>query len=96
MTYVFVLLTISTKSLITFVIFVRHEYSTRCATSFTFIYGFSLCGVLLVVSEIRPTSKMSVTFVAGESNVEERARRAGNAIAARLVTDVCYITPITF
>ena len=39
---------------------------------------------------------MYVTFVAGETSVGERARRTGHAIAASLVTDVCYINPTTF
>ena len=39
---------------------------------------------------------MSFTFVAGVTIVGERARRAGHAIAARLVRDVCYITPTNF
>ena len=86
----------STKSLSTFVIFARHEYSTRCAKSFSFTYGFSLCGALLMVSETRPTSKMSVTLVAGDANVGECARRDRHTIAASLVTDMCYITPTAF
>ena len=83
-------------SFITFVVFPRHHYSTRAATTLTFAYGFSLCGTLLVVSEIRPASKMPVTHVAGETNVGERARRAGYAVATCLVTDVCYITATAF
>jgi len=74
----------------------HHEQSTRRATSFTFTNGFSVCGTLLVVSETRQTSKFPVIFVAGETNVGERARGVGNAIATHLVTDVCYITLTTF
>ena len=83
-------LTVSTKWLVTIVAVTRHDQSARCATSLTFAYGFYLCGNLLVVSEIRPTSKMSVTFVAGETNFGELARKANHAIAARLVTDVLF------
>jgi len=86
-TYVPILLTFSTKSLATFVAVSRHEQFAHCATSFTFINRFSLCRTLLV-GEIFPTPKMSVTFVARETNVGERARRAGHAIATRLGTDV--------
>ena len=46
--------------------------------------------------ETRLTYKMSVTFVAGDANVGERARRARHTVATYLVTDVCYITPTTF
>jgi len=89
----FVLLTVSAKKLITFVIFVRYECSTRWAESSTFTYRF-FCGNVLVVSETRPSSKMCVPFVAGVTNVGERARRVGHAIAALLVTDY-YITATT-
>ena len=57
---------------------------------------FSLCDALLVVSETRPTSKMSFTFVARETNFSERERRFRHTVATRLVKDVCYITPKTF
>jgi len=46
--------------------------------------------------ETRLTYKMSVTFVAGDANVGERARRARHTIATNLVTDMCYIKPTTF
>ena len=96
MTLVPILLTVSTKYLVTFVSFIRQKQSTRHATSFTFAYRFYLCGAVIVVSEIRPTSKMSVTSVEGNGKVGERARRARHAIARRLVTDMCYIVPTTF
>ena len=96
MTHVPILLTVSAKYLGTFMSGVRHEQSTRRATSFTFAYGFSLRGYLLMVSETLPTSKMSVASVAGEANVGEYAGRARNAIATRLVTNVCYIAPTSF
>ena len=38
---------------------------------------------------------MTVTFIARETNVGERAQRAGHTIATRLVTDVCYFTITT-
>ena len=38
--------------------------------------------------ETRANSKMPIAVVAGDSNVGERARRAGHAIAKRLITDV--------
>ena len=43
-----------------------------------------------------PTSKMSVTFVAGETVVGECAQSAGHEIAARLFTEVCHINSTTF
>ena len=92
MTYVSVLIRDSTKPLIIFVIFVRHEYSARRTTSFIFTYGFSLCGALLIFRETSPNSKMSFTFVARVTKFGERARRAGQTIAARLVTDGCNFT----
>ena len=48
-----------------------------------------------MVGETRPNSKMSVTFVAGETNFGEHTWRARHTIAARLVTD-CFITLTTF
>ena len=74
----------------------RNEQFECCATTFKFAYGFSLCRALLVIGETRPTSKMSVTFVAGDAKVVERARRAVHEVAECLVTDVCYFTPTTF
>jgi len=71
---------------------VRHECSTRRATSFTFTYGFSVSGALLVVSETRPSSEMSVTFVAVVTKVREGARRARHTVATRLFADVCGVT----
>jgi len=44
---------------------------------------------------------MSITVVAGDSNVGERARRAGHEVATRLVADVrdvsctCFVAPFT-
>jgi len=46
--------------------------------------------------ETCPTCKVSVTFVAGDANVGELARRAPHTVATTLVTDVCYITPTAF
>ena len=45
-----------------------------------------------MVREIWGASKMSVAFVAGDSDLRVRARRTGRAIATRLVTDVCDVT----
>jgi len=75
---------------------IRHEKSTGTATSFTLTNEFSLCHTLLIVSETRPTSIMSVTSVAGDAIVGEPARRPRHTVAASLITDVCYITPTTF
>jgi len=49
-----------------------------------------------MVGETRPTSKMSVTFVAVDASVGESTRRASHAVAACLVADMCYISPSTF
>jgi len=46
-----VLAAVLAESFITFVIFPRQKQSTRRTRSFTFAYGFSLCGALLVVRE---------------------------------------------
>jgi len=96
MTHVPILLTVSTKYLVTFVFVSLHEQSTCSATTFTFTNGFSLYSTVFVVGETFPTPKMSVTFVAGDANVREHTRRARHTVAASLVTDVCYITPTTF
>jgi len=39
---------------------------------------------------------MSVTLVAGDANIGERARRVRHTIATRLIRDVCYIAATTF
>jgi len=96
MTHVPVMLTISAKYLVIFVSGIRHVPSTRRATSFTFANGFILCRALLMVGETSLTSKMPVTYVAGETIAGERARRARHTIATGLCTYVCYITPATF
>jgi len=49
-----------------------------------------------MVSEKRPTSKVSVASVAPDANDGECARRACHTVATRLVTDMFYITPTTF
>ena len=41
-------------------------------------------------------SKMPMAVVAVDSNIGEQARRAGHAIATRLVTDVRYVTSTCF
>ena len=51
----------------------------------------SLCRALLIVGETRPTSKMSVTSVAGDAGVGERARRARHTVASSLRTDLLYL-----
>jgi len=47
---------------------------------------------MLVASEILPTSKMSVTNFAGETNVGERVRGARHTVATLLVADMCDVT----
>ena len=74
----------------------RHGQYARCAATFTLPYGFSLFSSLNVVGETRPTSKMPVTFVAGDTNVGERARSDRHRVAAILVTGVCYTASTTF
>jgi len=86
--HVSVLLTVLTESLFTFVISVRHEPSTCRETTFTFTHGTFLFSAPLMVGDTRAASKMPIAFGAGDSNVRERARRAGHAIATRLVADV--------
>jgi len=49
-----------------------------------------------VVSETRTASKMSVSYVAVETKIGERARKAGHKITTRLVTDLYYFTPTNF
>jgi len=41
-----------------------------------------------VVREKRAVSEMPITFSAGVANMRERARRAGHAVATRLITGV--------
>jgi len=94
-TYGPILLTVSTNYVVTFVSVSRHEQSIRRAKPFTFTYRLSICRALLVFGETRPTSKISVTFVAGETNVGERARKARHAIV-HVWSQTCYITPTTF
>ena len=83
-----ILLTLLREALVTFVIFVRHNPSTRRATTLTFTYRFFRCGALLVVGETRAASKVPIAVVAAVSNVGECARRAGHAVATRLVAAV--------
>jgi len=40
-----------------------------------------------VVGETRAASEMSVTFFTGLANMGEHARRAGHAVATRLIAD---------
>ena len=49
-----------------------------------------------MVIETRATSKMPIAFVAGDSNVGDRARRAGHAVATLLVADVRDVTSTCF
>jgi len=46
-----------------------------------------------VICETSGVSKMSVAVVSEDSDLRERARRTGRAIATRLVTDVRDVTP---
>jgi len=97
-THIPILLTILTEALVTFVIFVRHDPSTSRATALTFTYKFFQCA-LLVFGEIRATSEVPIAVIAGDSNFGERTRRAGHAVATRLVADVrdvpstCFVAP---
>jgi len=102
MIHVSVLLAVLAESFVTLVLRARNEPSTRGATSLTFAHGFSIGRALLLVVRItRPTSKMSVTLGAGDSNVRERARGNVHAIATRLiacvhdVTCTRLVTPLT-
>jgi len=94
--HVSVLLTVLAESLVTFVLSVRHEASTRYATPLSFAHGTLLFCALLVVVVVCASSKMPVAFGAGDSNVDERARWAGHPIAMRLVTDVRDFTCTRF
>jgi len=49
-----------------------------------------------MVGERIPISKMSVTIVAVDASVGERALRARLTIATSLATDMCYVTPTNF
>ena len=51
--------------------------------------------VFLIV-ETRPTPKVSVASVAGDSNAFELARRDRHALATRLVADVRHVTFTSF
>jgi len=90
---IFVLLRVATETYITFVVCGRRLPSTLLATPLTFAHRFLSRGALLVVRDTRGVSKMSVAVVAGDSDLRERARRTGRAIAIRLVTDVRDVTP---
>ena len=91
---IFVLLTVATEALVTFVFCGRRGLpSTLLATPLTFAHRLLSRGTLLVVRETRLVSKMSVAVVAGGSDLRERARRTGRTIATRLVRDVRDITP---
>jgi len=92
MVHVYVLPTVLAEPLVTFVAVTRHEQSTR-RTCLTFAYGLLPCaGVLLVVLETGVVSKMSVAFVAWDSDVGVRTRRARYTVARRRVTDVSDVT----
>ena len=78
-------------SSIAFVIFASSESSAPTATSLTLTCGF-LLALFLMIAETRPTSKVSVTFFAGDSNAFVRTRRARHAVDTRLVTDVYHVS----
>ena len=92
----FVLVTLLTISLITFVVFAYHNCSTRTATSLTLTYVSSLCRKFSVIIETNLASKMSIAFVRGESNTFKCARRTGHAFATRLMADELSVVSTTF
>jgi len=96
MTYFFVLVIVLTLSLITFVVFAYHYFSTRTATSLTLAYPSLLCHKSLVIIEIILTSKVSIAFVTRNSNTFECARRTGHAFATSLIAVVRRVASATF
>ena len=74
----------------------RHVFSKRSETLPAFTYGIFLGGPLLMVRETLAAAKMSVTFVAGNSNAFELEWRARHIIAIRLVTHVRNVSPTPF
>ena len=84
-----VLLTDIAEPLVTLMLFVRHEQSTRRATPLTLTHGFFVHCALLVVDETRVASKMPVAFGTRESKVAEWT---GHAVTTRLVADVRDVT----
>ena len=60
--HVSVLLAVITQSLVTFMISVRHELFTCCATTLRFAHGTFLYSVLLVIVVTCAASKMPVAF----------------------------------
>ena len=69
MIHVSVLLNDIAETLLTFVISVRHEPSTRPATSLSFVNGTILCSAVFVVVVTYMNSKMSIAFKTGNSKV---------------------------
>jgi len=92
LSYLFVLLTVVTKPLITLVIFTRHDPSTRRATPLSFTHGYFVHGALLVFSETCVASKMSIACKAGDSLARKCARVAECTVATRLVAGVRDVT----
>ena len=74
MTYLYVLAAVDSKSLNTLVIFACQYSSIRSAKALKFTYGFFLGCTFLVIVEIRPTSKVRIALVAGDSNAFEHVR----------------------
>jgi len=91
-TYFSVLLTFIAESFITLVISVRQGPSTRRTTPLTLTHGFSVQCALLVIVETRVACIVPIAFRTGNSNVGERARKAGHAVATRLVAGVRNVT----
>ena len=74
MSYISVLVTDFTISLIAFMVSACHDDPTRSATSSAFINGFLIRGMLFVVRETRLAPKMSIRFGSGNSDSGEDAR----------------------
>ena len=97
MTYLFVLITIFAISFIAFVVFACHKRAARGATSLFLAVTLLFAPLSFpMYVETRPTPKVSVARVAGDSNALERARRAGHAVGARLVAYMRDVTSTSF
>ena len=80
----------------TFVLFLRKQTTTRNTISLLFTYYPSSQLAFLVIIKICMTPKIPIARLARDSNVGERARKDGYAVATCLFTHMCYIPIASF
>ena len=96
-TYDFVLITCFAIPFIAFVVFACHERAARGATSLSLADSLVVAPLSFpMIVETRPTPKVSVARVAGDSDAFEPARGARHPVAVCEVADVRDVTATSF